>query len=123
MGRKSWEPTQKDREEITALIGMGLTAEQVATLKGICRDTLYRYCKAEIDKGRPRAIAQVAKTAFQMAVSGQFPAMTMFWLKTQAKWREKDPEDATDQAAGSPVYQSIYQTSELNPSPDGDPQG
>ena len=30
----------------------------------------------------------MAQTAYQMAKSGKFPTMTMFWLKTQAGWRE-----------------------------------
>ena len=30
----------------------------------------------------------MAQTAYNMAKSGKFPTMTMFWLKTQAGWRE-----------------------------------
>jgi hypothetical protein len=34
----------------------------------------------------------VMQTAFKMAVSGKTPAMTMFWLKTQAGWKEHQLE-------------------------------
>lgn len=33
------------------------------------------------------------RTAFQMATSGTIPAMTIFWLKARAGWRDR-PEDA-----------------------------
>ena len=58
----------------------------MATIIGVHRDTLYKYCKGEIDAGRPFARAKVAQTAFQMATSGKQPIVTMFWLKSQAGW-------------------------------------
>lgn len=89
-GRKPWSPTAKDRKEISDMIGYGLTAEQVAAVKGVSKETLYKYCKPEIDAGRPLAISKVVQTAFKMATSGKNTAMTIFWLKTQAKWKEPD---------------------------------
>lgn len=96
-GRKPWEPTEKDRKQIRALIGMGLTARQVAVIIGVSHETLYKYCKEDIDAGRPNALAQVAATAFRLATSGKCPAMTMFWLKTQAGWSQNGPAGDGDE--------------------------
>jgi len=101
MGRgKKWEPTDDDRKKVRTLIGFGLTGEQVAEVMGISRDTLYKYCKKEIDAGRPAAVAQVAQQAFKMAMSGKNTAMTIFWLKTQAHWKEPESKQGdTDQGS------------------------
>lgn len=87
-----YQPTDKDRQEIKALIGMGLTVQQVAHVKGLSHDTLQRHHRDDIDQGKPLALAKVVDTAFKLATNGKCPAMTMFWLKTQAGWREKNYE-------------------------------
>ncbi len=45
-----------------------------------------------IEKGRALALAQVAKTAFQLATSGKCYPMTMFYLKCRGGWSETDAE-------------------------------
>jgi hypothetical protein len=87
---KKWEPTDEDKKKVRTLIGFGLTCEQVAVVMEVSRDTLYKRCKKEIDAGRPSAIAQVTQAAFKMAMSGKNTAMTIFWLKTQAQWKEPE---------------------------------
>ena len=55
---------------------------------------------AAIDKtAQTRANARVAQTAHEMAVSGKFPAMTIFYLKTRLRWRETDRLEITDPEA------------------------
>jgi len=41
-----------------------------------------------LDTAHIEATATVAQTAYNLAKSGKCPVMTMFWLKTQAGWRE-----------------------------------
>ena len=60
---------------------------------GIQRNTLVKHFRKELHNGKMEANMKVAKCAFDMAVSGTSPAMTCFWLKTQAGWRE-NPIDA-----------------------------
>jgi hypothetical protein len=60
--------------------------------------TLRKHFRHELDTGHAEANAQVAQTLYRMAVSGVHPAATMFWLKTQARWREK-PHDPAPPAA------------------------
>jgi len=39
--------------------------------------------------GKDKRTARVAGVAYEMAVSGENPSMTTFWLKTQAGWSPK----------------------------------
>jgi AraC-like DNA-binding protein len=59
-----------------------------ATHRGISEKTLRRCFKAELELAAATANAVVANMAYAMASSGKEPAMTMFWLKTRAGWRE-----------------------------------
>lgn len=82
----TWNAEQSKRVE--SLSGLGLRTDQIASIEGMSRATIQRVYQKEITEGREKAVATVAKTAYQMAVGGKVPAMTMFWLKTQAQWRE-----------------------------------
>jgi len=84
----------------------GLNHEQIASILGMSKDTLERFFKSDptlhaaVEKGKSNSILKVAGTAYQMAVSGDVPAMTMFYLKTRAKWKEthvveERPDDDT----------------------------
>jgi hypothetical protein len=89
MPRPRKKPTPKDLQEIEAMAGCGMTQESVAKIKGISVDTLRKYSNDVYQVGKAKGIGRVAKTAFEMAVSGKFPAMTIFFLKTQARWTEQ----------------------------------
>jgi IS30 family transposase len=84
--------TQKQRENAQTLAGLGLTDADISRVVGIAEATLQRRCREELDIGRAKAKAAVAQTAFKMAVSGKFPAMTIFWCKTQLRFREPTSE-------------------------------
>jgi|GEM_PF-1095190 len=79
---------EKELAEIETLAGLGLRFEDIALVKGMCLDTLKKYADEYLQRGRAKAKAQVMQTAYKMATSGKTPAMTMFWLKTRAGWRE-----------------------------------
>ncbi len=101
MPRPPKKPSPQDLQEIESLAGLGLNQEQIARIKGICIDTLRKYALPAYKSGQAKAIARVARTAFELAISGKCPAMTMFYLKTQARWREQPPmPDAILQALG-----------------------
>lgn len=97
----------EDVEEIELLSGYGLTSEQIAAVFKISKDTLERRLAytpdgcAALEKGRATAIKQVSQTAFRLAVSGEVPAMTMFYLKCRARWREKDDQIIIENKADS----------------------
>jgi hypothetical protein len=94
MARPRFEVTEQNRKTVRALAGFGLTHEQVARMIGLrSPKTLRKYFRTELGMGSLEANAQVARTLFRMATSGENPAATMFWLKTRAKWRERSADD------------------------------
>jgi hypothetical protein len=88
MSRPQKELTEQELAEIETMAGLGLSFEEIASIKGLSDDTLKKHAKPFLKKGKAKAKAQIAQTAYRMASSGKIPSMTMFWLKTQANWRE-----------------------------------
>ena len=92
MARPNKEFNEKEKQEIALMAGLGLRHSDIAAIKGVCVDTLKKYCEEELDHGKAKARLQVMQSAFKQAISGKTPAMTMFWLKTQCGWSEKNAE-------------------------------
>ena len=86
------QPPTKD--QIEKFSAAGLSLQQMASLLDMSHDTLERFMnkdpslRASIEKGRSKSVLNVAATAYNLAVSGDVPAMTMFYLKTRAGWKE-----------------------------------
>lgn len=84
-------PTHQQLEDFASA---GLIVEQMASLLGYSKKTLERFMQDDpslhdaLEKGRVKPVLKVAQTAYAMAVSGEVPAMTMFYLKTRGKWKE-----------------------------------
>lgn len=81
-------------EKIEKMASVGLAVDQIAALLNVSKRTFERRMKEEpaildaLEKGRARATFKVANRAYKMAESGHCPAMTMFWLKCRAGWKE-----------------------------------
>ena len=88
MGRKRHKPTETTREIVNVMLSHGLTQVDVAKVLRLDPKTLRRHYSDEIETASIIAMSEVAKTAYKMAISGQYPAMTMFLLKTRLGWRE-----------------------------------
>jgi hypothetical protein len=86
--------TKEDLDEIEHMAGIGLNLEQIAAIYGRSHRTFQKYFKempelhAAIERGRANTNKKVTNVAYQMAISGQHPSMTMFWLKCRARWKE-----------------------------------
>lgn len=115
-------PPRKPLDEVELkklgdLAAVGLNLVQIAAAMEMSPGTLKRRIKETeggsdpLKRGRAVALANVARTAYQLAVSGKVPAMTMFFLKTRGGWREKDrPEARPDLAdAKKPDTSSLAQ--------------
>lgn len=87
---KPHEPSEKTRAEVGALVSFGNTQEQVASHIGIDVDTLCKYYRQELDNSVVRANAKVAAKLFRKATEEGDTAAIIFWLKTRARWREKE---------------------------------
>src|ERR1017187_8501547 len=90
-GRPKYKPTEADRNTVRSMAATGFTQEQIATclgIAGIDPKTLREHFAVELDTAANRANAAVASRAYQMAVAGNPPAATFFWLKCRAGWNE-----------------------------------
>lgn len=89
------QPTDKLRGEVAALTSFGNTQEEIAAHLSISVDTLTKYYREELDNSVVRANAKVAAKLFRKATEGDDLSAMIFWLKTRAKWREKDEQQTT----------------------------
>lgn len=87
-GRPPHVPTAQQREQVKALAGYGLPHNMIATIIGIGERTLEMKYPDELSLGSAMATANIAKTLYQRATSGDLGA-AIFWLKARAGWREK----------------------------------
>ena len=92
MARAPMELTDSQKAEVETLAAV-LTAEQVADYFGIGRRTFYAMMErdeeiaARYKKGKARAIGIIAQGLINKARGGDTASM-IFFLKTQAGWRE-----------------------------------
>ena len=104
MSRKPHEPTEKDRNQVTLMAGIGLTQDQICKIIGVSDETLRKYYEKELDTATSMMNAQVAQNLFRSATSKGAGAVAsaIFWLKTRAGWREVDRREITG-ANGAPL--------------------
>lgn len=100
-----YTPTDDDRKKVYLLAGIGDRNEDVALVMGVSERALRMHYPSELAKGRLEANAKVKQTAFRMATSGDYVAMTIFWLKTRCAWKETDVHEVTGRDGG-PIEQA-----------------
>ena len=92
MGRRPTTLTQAQKAEVETLAAV-LTAEQIADYFGIGRTTLFAMMNRDPEiaerykRGKAKAIGAIAQSLISKARSGDTTSM-IFYLKTQAGWRE-----------------------------------
>jgi len=81
MPRPKLRPTDQQRLQVKSLAASGFCHEKIANFIGVrSPKTLRKYFRKELDFGALEANATVAKTAYEMATSGEHPDMTKYWL-------------------------------------------
>ena len=95
-GRKPFEPTAKERQQVEALAGVGLPHDQIAALvrDGVCTDVIRQYFAKELKAGKAKASAKIGQTLFNRAIGGETAAL-IWWTKSQMGWKEKRDLDVT----------------------------
>ena len=86
---QTYKPTNDDYSKVEEMVTIGLDQHTIAKIMGISNATLNKYYSHNLLVGREKRTARVAGVAHEMAVSGESPSMTTFWLKTQAGWSPK----------------------------------
>jgi len=96
-GEGGGHPTKVlSEEDVIKVEGLAsvLSIEQIADYFGMARNTFYAIMKRQTEvgehykKGKAKAIGSVGKGLLQKAISGD-TASAIFYLKTQAGWKEK----------------------------------
>lgn len=100
-GRPAHLPTATTRTTVYELSKVGTRHEDIAFMLSISDDTLRKYYKPELEKGRIEANAVIAGTLYEKARQGDTASM-MFWLKTRAQWSEKHTTELTGEG-GAPI--------------------
>lgn len=120
MSRPSFKPTDAQRKLVRSMAAIGLRQEHICQVLQIrSPKTLRKHFSTELTAGHADAMGTVTRTAFDMATSGRFPAMTMFWLKTHAGWSEEmEVESTFDERKHGPGSELIFATRNPN-APDG----
>jgi hypothetical protein len=84
-------------EEIAQIVlyyvGMGASENFICAHLNIRPGLLRQHYSNELTHGAERANVEVAGAAFRMATNEEDAAMTKFWLKAKAKWRDGDNSD------------------------------
>jgi|TARA_R100000750_G_C2336183_1_gene92185 hypothetical protein len=86
---QTYKPTDDDYSKVEEMVCIGLDQHTIAKIMGISNATLTKYYSHNLLVGKEKRTARVAGVAYEMAVSGESPSMTTFWLKTQAGWSPK----------------------------------
>lgn len=94
MSRKPHKPTDATRQMVQLHTTVGTPQAIVADMLGIDDKTLRKYYREELDQSLAKANATVGGALFNKAKGGDTTAM-IFWMKTQAGWREKQEIDHT----------------------------
>ena len=113
MGRTAKTLTADQRAQVEALAAY-LSQDQIADYFGISRPTFAAMIERDNDislrykKGKAKAIGLVAQGLLQKARNGD-TASAIFYLKTQAGWRETSVQEITG-ANGGAINHSIEVT-------------
>ena len=99
-GRKAFEPTEKQRGEVSALAGYHVPQRDIATYMGFDTKTLLKYFRKELDQGLSKGRVFIAKGLFERARAGDLGAL-IFLAKVQLGWTDRQQLDVTHKHQGN----------------------
>lgn len=94
-GMPPHEPTRATRELVQLHTMVGTRQEVIADIIDIDPKTLRKYYRKELDQSKAKANATIGGALFNKAKSGDTAAM-IFWMKTQAGWKETNVNEITN---------------------------
>ena len=125
MPRPKFVPTKDQRLTVKTLSAYGINHEGIARKIGLrSPKTLRKRFPEELALGAIEAVAQVSQTHYQMAKSGKYPASTMHFLNTRARWLDVQTvspvDDESKDAEKREISRIIWRVSE-QPKPPAEP--
>ena len=103
-------PTDKQREMVQLHATVGTPQAIIADMLGIDDKTLRKHYREELDQSLAKANASIGGALFNKAKGGDTAAM-IFWMKTQAGWKEKMEFSGPN---GAPLFQTIYENRKVD---------
>ena len=106
-----------DLKQVESLAANGLTQEQIASALGISETTLHKRKRdsadfaAAIKRGKAKGIALVTNKLMESIKGGNMTGM-IFFLKTQAGWKETNVQEHTCANGGSIQVNTTVMTPE-----------
>ena len=94
VGRPPYLKKDEDSKLVEALTIAGVTQTLIAQIVKISEPTLRKNFRKELDTSKARANAIISQALFKKAKDGNVVAQ-IFWLKTQAGWKEKNALELT----------------------------
>ena len=94
VGRPPFIKKEEDAKLVEALTIAGVTQTLIAQIVKISEPTLRKNFRKELDTSKARANAVISQALFKKAKDGNVVAQ-IFWLKTQAGWKEKNHYELT----------------------------
>ena len=94
VGRPPYIKKDDDAKLVEALTIAGVTQTLVAQIVKISEPTLRKNFRKELDTSKARANAIISQALFKKAKDGNVIAQ-IFWLKTQAGWKERNALELT----------------------------
>lgn len=94
VGRPPYIKTMEDSKTVEALAVAGVKQSLIADIIKISEPTLRKNFRKELDTSKARANAIISQALFKKAKDGNVVAQ-IFWLKTQAGWKEKNYHELT----------------------------
>ena len=95
VGRPLHHVTDTNKDLVRELKSFGLNHGEISKILKISEDTLERHYRHELDIALAEANSKVARSLFQKAVYDNDTTCQIFWLKTRARWRDKDDSEST----------------------------
>ena len=97
----AFKATDDQRKLVKTLVGYGIPQTELVSLvinphtgKPISHVTLREHFRLEIDSGTVEATAKVAGALFKNATENENVSAQIFWLKTRARWKPAEEEQA-----------------------------
>ena len=94
VGRPPYIKTDEDSKTVEALAIAGCKQSLIADIVKVSEPTLRKNFRKELDTSKARANAVISQALFKKAKDGNVVAQ-IFWLKTQAGWKEKNYHELT----------------------------
>ena len=101
-----FNPTTAQAREVAVMSCLGMDAKDIALVINVEEKLLKMYYAKELKVSANIANAMVARQALNMAMSGRYPDMTKFWLKSRAKWKETNSMEISGPDGGAMEFSS-----------------